>query len=328
MGDTPQVDTLRPKKLDQFIGQDLLRKRLGFSIKAALMSKDPCPHILFEGPPGLGKTTLATIIANEMGATMVTSNGPALTSSDAVTRNLALIGYDGVFFIDEVHATKPAIAETLYEVMEPTLDAEKQRKIITRSHKVTIVASTTKPGKLPDPFLARFGHRLSIDFYSVEELVMILQRAESVLQVDVTLDALEEIARRSQGTPRVAIRLLRQVKDVAQVYGVEQADLALTLEACELQGIDRYGLEEMHRRIITKIGETFGGGPVGAETLAFSLGQDTVSMAEMYEPLLCRGGWIKREPRGRVITEKSVEFFFPEDYKDLTGKEPREEFTE
>ncbi len=307
--------TVRPTTLDDFIGQEKLKKNLRVFIRAARERGEALDHVLFYGPPGLGKTTLAYIIAAEMKSNVRMTSGPALEKPGDLAGLLTNLGNRDVFFIDEIHRLNHTIEEYLYPALEDfKLDiiidkgANARTIQLTLSH-FTLVGATTRAGLLTSPLRARFGVVARLDFYTPEELSEIINRSARILGITIDSDAALEIARRSRGTPRIANRLLRRVRDFAQVHGDGKIDLAMAKESLKLLEIDEMGLDEMDKRIVTTIIEKFKGGPVGINTLALAVGEESDTIEEVYEPYLVQQGFLHRTPRGRVATEIAYKHF-------------------
>ncbi len=302
-------NSLRPSGLDDYIGQDKAKSNLRIYIEAAKTRNEPLDHVLFYGPPGLGKTTLACIIANEMGVNIKITSGPAIEKPGEMAAILNNLKENDVLFIDEIHRLNRQVEEVLYPAMEDyAIDIMIGKGAAARSirldlPKFTLVGATTRAGLLTAPLRDRFGVIHKLEFYSVEQLKDIIIRSAKVLGVEADEDGAVEIARRSRGTPRLANRLLKRVRDFAQVkydgdITKEVADYALdTLE------VDKYGLDNGDRTILETIINKFGGGPVGLDTLAAAIGEDAGTLEDVYEPYLIKNGFINRTPRGRVVTE-------------------------
>lgn len=305
--------TIRPNKLSEFIGQQALKESLKIFIEASKKRGEPLDHILFSGPPGLGKTTLAHIIAHEMGSDIKSTSGPVLEKPGDLAAILTALKKGDVLFIDEIHRLNSVIEEILYPAMEDYQidvmigEGPSARSIKLTLEHFTLIGATTRVGLLGSPFRDRFGFTSRLNLYSVQELVEVVTRSASILNIPTTQDGALEIAKRSRGTPRIANRLLRRVWDFALVRAEgkiiqEVADAALTM-----LGIDRLGLDELDRRIITVIAGDFGGGPVGVKTIAISVGEEVRTIEEVYEPYLIQIGFIKRTPQGRETTKAAKE---------------------
>ncbi len=307
--------SLRPRTLDEFIGHEKLKENLRVFIQAAKMRGEPLDHVLFYGPPGLGKTTLATIIANEMGVPIVSTSGPVIERPGDLAGILTNIPERGVIFIDEIHRLNHVVEEYLYPAMEDfTIDimidkGPSARSIRLNLNRFTLIGATTRAGMITSAMRARFGVVSRIGFYSVDEIKQIVKRSAAILGVEIDDEGALEIAKRSRSTPRIANRLLRRMRDFAQVKGkgkITKEIARLGLEALE---VDERGLDEMDKRIITTIIEKFGGGPVGINTLATAVGEEAETIEEVYEPYLVQEGFLERTPRGREVTELALKHF-------------------
>jgi Holliday junction DNA helicase RuvB len=301
--------TLRPRLLADFVGQDKLKENLEVFIRAARVRKESLDHVFFSGPPGLGKTTLAGIIANELGVQFRATSAPALEKQGDLAAILTSIGDKNVFFIDEIHRLKPQIEEILYSAMEDfEIDVIIGQGPAARSIKVpipkfTLVGATTKTGLVSSPLYSRFGITARLDFYSNENITQIIGRSARLLNVEVEPDAALIIARSSRGTPRVANRLLRRMRDFAQVWGNSRVTRDIVDKGLLSLEIDSRGLDKVDREILKTIIMKYGGGPVGSETLAISISEAQDTLEDVYEPYLIQEGFIKRTSRGRVVTE-------------------------
>jgi Holliday junction DNA helicase RuvB len=306
---------LRPRSLTEFVGQEEVRRNLSLAIEAAKGRGEALDHILVHGPPGLGKTTLAYIIAQEMGSGFKSTSGPVIERSGDLAAILTNLAPRDVFFIDEVHRLPTVVEEILYPAMEDfRLDlligqGPGARTVKLELPHFTLVGATTRAGLLTPALRDRFGLMLRVDFYKVEELARITRRAATVLDIEIDEAGAGEIARRSRGTPRIANRLLKRVRDYAQVHGDgkitrESADAGLTL-----LDIDHLGLDRMDRQILLTILEKYDGGPVGLDTLSATLCEERDTLEDVYEPFLIQAGFIQRTPRGRVVTSRTLEYF-------------------
>jgi Holliday junction DNA helicase RuvB len=312
-GEPPQERNLRPGSLADFIGQAELKEGLGILIAAASMRGDPLEHVLFYGPPGLGKTTLARLLAAEMGVAMSATSGPGLERASDLVGLLTNLPARGILFIDEIHRVPRVVEEYLYGAMEDfRLDIVLDRGPAARSVRLnlapfTLVGATTRVGLLTAPLRGRFGFVGHLEFYPEEDLAQIVRRSASVLGVLLAPAAAGEIARRSRGTPRIANRLLRRVRDFAEVKGDTSIDSGRTCEALALLRIDDRGLHEMDRRLLETLVGKFDGGPVGLGTLAAVLGEEEDTLADMLEPFLIQQGYLERTRRGREATRLAYE---------------------
>jgi holliday junction DNA helicase RuvB len=306
---------LRPSRLSEFVGQERVREALQIAIDAAKGRGEPLDHLLFHGPPGLGKTTLAALMAAEMGVQMRTSSGPVLEKAADLVALLTAQEEGDILFIDEIHRLRPVLEEFLYPAME---DRKVEIRLSEGAHAqtmtmqinpFTLVGATTRFGLLTAPMRARFGIVQRLNFYPPEELARIVSRSAYVLGVKTTTEGAQELARRSRGTPRVANRLLRRVRDYAQVRADGVIDGEVARAALRLLDVDEYGLDEMDVRILRALLEKFGGGPVGLGSLAVALGEDQETLEEVYEPFLIQEGFLVRSPRGRMATPRTFERF-------------------
>jgi Holliday junction DNA helicase RuvB len=299
---------MRPRRLAEFIGQDKVREALQIAVQAARQRREPLDHILFHGPPGLGKTTLASLIAGEMGANIKTTSGPVLEKPADLVSMLTSQREGDVLFIDEIHRLRPIIEEFLYPAMEDwrieirLAEGPRAQTMTMKIEPFTLVGATTRFGLLTAPMRARFGIVQRLNFYPPEDLATIVRRSAEILGVSATEEGAQEIARRSRGTPRVANRLLRRVRDYAQVRANGKIDRRIAQEALALLDVDEYGLDEMDARVLKTLIEKFEGGPVGLNTLAVAMGEDALTLEEVYEPFLIQEGYLQRTPRGRVAT--------------------------
>jgi Holliday junction DNA helicase RuvB len=306
---------LRPQKLAEFIGQSKVKENLAVAIEAAKSRREALDHVLLYGPPGLGKTTLATIIANELGVAFQQTSGPTLQIKGDLTAILTNVRDKQVLFIDEVHRLQPALEEILYSALEDyKLDIIIGQGPAARTHTMdvkpfTFVAATTRAGLLSSPLRSRFGIVLRLEFYSHDELRIIIERSAEILNVEINSEGAIEIASRSRGTPRIANRLLRRVRDYAQVRSKGKIDLPTAQAALQMLEVDRYGFDEVDRRLLLTIIEKYQGGPVGVNTLAAALAEEPDAIEEIYEPFLIQIGFLNRTPRGRVATQLAYEHF-------------------
>lgn len=305
--------TIRPTRLSEFIGQNALKESLKIFIEASRKRGEPLDHILFSGPPGLGKTTLAHIIAHEMGSDIKSTSGPVLEKPGDLAAILTALKKGDVLFIDEIHRLNSVIEEILYPAMEDFEidvmigEGPSARSIKLNLERFTLIGATTKVGLLGSPFRDRFGFTSRLNLYSVNELIEVVKRSASILDIPVTQDGSLEIAKRSRGTPRVANRLLRRVRDFALVRAEGKITQNVADAALNMLGIDRLGLDELDRKIISVIAGDFGGGPVGVKTIAISVGEEVRTIEEVYEPYLIQIGFIKRTPQGRESTPAAKE---------------------
>ena len=309
-----EVDgSLRPQRLGDFVGQEHAVRQLETCVAAARGRGEACDHVLLAGPPGLGKTSLAFIVAIEMESRIHTISGPALERKGDIASILTALEPNDVLFVDEVHRLPRAIEELLYPAMEDgAIDIVIGQGPGARTLRLdlapfTLVGATTRAGLLTTPMRDRFGISLRLEYYTPDELLRIIERSAGILSLAIDADAAAEIARRSRGTPRVANRILRRVRDVAQVRGWAAVDREGSLEALELLGVDEDGLDRADREYLRAIAERFNGGPVGLSTIAVAIGEDEGTLEEVYEPYLIQQGLIQRTPRGRVLTPRGRE---------------------
>ncbi|MCK9343150.1 MAG: Holliday junction branch migration DNA helicase RuvB [Massilibacteroides sp.] len=306
-------NALRPLSFDDFSGQQKLVENLKIFVMAAKMRGEALDHVLLHGPPGLGKTTLSSIIANELNVGFKVSSGPVLDKPGDLAGVLTSLEENDVLFIDEIHRLSPVVEEYLYSAMEDyRIDIMIDKGPSARSIQIdlapfTLVGATTRSGLLTSPLRARFGINLHLEYYEVETLTKIVLRSASILRVACDEAAAEEIASRSRGTPRIANALLRRVRDFAQVKGTGSIDQEIACYALEALNIDKYGLDQLDNKLLSTIIDKFRGGPVGLTTIATALGEDAGTIEEVYEPFLIKEGFIKRTPRGREVTELAYE---------------------
>ena len=305
--------SIRPSTLSEYVGQKEVKDNVDIFIKAAKMRNEPLDHVLLYGPPGLGKTTLAYIIANELGSNIKTASGPAIEKSGDLAAILSTLEPGDVLFIDEIHRMPRFIEEILYPAMEDfTLDIVVGNDSSTRSIKIdlppfTLVGATTRAGDLTSPLRDRFGITCKLKYYTEDELKQIVERTSRVLEMPIEEDASLELARRSRGTPRIANRLFKRVRDFALVEGLSAIDKEITDKALGRLKVDEAGLDETDHQFLRAIIEKFNGGPVGIETIASSIGEEISTIEDVYEPFLLQEGYIKRTLRGRVVTKKAYD---------------------
>ena len=305
--------TIRPDSIDEYIGQTEVKENLKVFIKAALMREEPLDHVLLYGPPGLGKTTLSFIIANELGSNIKTASGPAIEKSGDLAAILSTLEPGDVLFIDEIHRIPRFIEEILYSAMEDfTLDIIVGSESSSRSIKIdlppfTLVGATTRTGDLTSPLRDRFGIISKLNYYTIEELTDIVKRTSRVLQTPINDDAAIELAKRSRGTPRIANRLFKRVRDFALVMGDGVIDKKITVMALGKLKVDELGLDETDYNLLKAIIEKFNGGPVGIDAIASSIGEEQSTIEDVYEPYLLQNGFLKRTSRGRIVTDKAYE---------------------
>ncbi len=309
--ETNWENTLRPKTFDDFPGQDKVKEKLKVFIEAAKKRNEPLDHILLSGPPGLGKTTLAGIIAGSMGVDFKITSGPALEKKGDIAAILTSLQPNSILFIDEIHRLNKIVEEYLYSAMDDfCIDIVMGDGLGARSMRFqlvpfTLIGATTRSGLLTSPLRSRFGIPEALNFYDRKSLGQILERSAQILQVEMSSDGGAEIAKRCRGTPRIANRLLKRVRDYAQVRGNGKISLELAQYALNQLEVDAIGLDEMDRKILSLIVDKFGGGPVGIETIAAALSEERDTIEEVYEPFLLQEGLLQKTPRGRVITENA-----------------------
>lgn len=322
-GELRQETTLRPQTLDDYIGQKKVKENLSIFIKAAKLRNDPLDHVLFYGPPGLGKTTLAGIIANELGVDIKITSGPAIERAGDLAAILTNLNENDVLFIDEIHRLNRSVEEVLYSAMEDfALDiiigkGPSARSIRLDLSKFTLIGATTRAGSLSAPLRDRFGVMGKFEMYTEDELAEIIKRSAGIIGVEADDDSILEMAKRSRGTPRVANRILKRIRDFSQVQGSGKITLDITKEGLAALDIDAMGLERLDREILMAIIERFNGGPVGIDTIAASIGEERVTIEEAYEPYLLQIGFLSRTQKGRMVT--------PLAYKHLGLAVPEEE---
>ena len=318
--------TLRPQKLEDYIGQKKATDNLKIFIEAAKLRNEPLDHVLFYGPPGLGKTTLAGIISNEMGVDIRITSGPAIERAGDLAAILTNLNENDVLFIDEIHRLNRSVEEVLYSAMEDfALDiiigkGPSARSIRLDIAKFTLIGATTRAGSLSAPLRDRFGVSCKFEMYTTEELKKIIGRSADLLGVTADEQSMEEMAKRSRGTPRVANRMLKRVRDFSQVKGNGVIDIDITQKALDALGVDHMGLESLDREILRTIIERFKGGPVGIDPLAASIGEERVTIEDVYEPYLIQAGFLHRTQKGRVVSAQAYKHLgIPYDEKEVNG---------
>lgn len=314
IADDRQYDlTLRPKRFEDFVGQPKLCDNLRVFVEAANRRSDPLDHVLFCGPPGLGKTTLSNILSAELGVTLVSASGPAIEHKGQLATLLTKLEARDVLFIDEIHRLSPVIEENLYTAIEDFRidvvqgDGPYANTLQLRLQPFTLVGATTRTGLLTSPLLSRFGYVARLNYYSAEDLAKIVTRSAALLKIEIDAEAALEIAKRARGTPRVANRLLRRTRDFAEVLADGSIDQEIAQKALDRLDVDGQGLEEMDRRLLKVIIEHYGGGPVGIETIAAALSEPRDTLEDVYEPYLIQCGLLARTARGRVATDLAYE---------------------
>ena len=313
--DLTNENSIRPKWLKDYIGQDKVKEKLDIFIKSSLSRKEPLDHVLLQGPPGLGKTTLSSIIANELGVNLRVTSGPAIERPSDLASILTNLQHGDVLFIDEIHRINRTVEEILYSAMEDfVLDiivgkGPNAQSIRIDLEKFTLVGATTRAGQLSAPLRDRFGVLLSLNLYDADDLTTIIKRSASILDIEIDDEGAYEIAKRSRGTPRIANRLLKRVRDYAIVRKESKIDWQTSKEGLNLLEIDDMGLDTMDKKIVMTMYDNFNGGPVGIDTIAASTGIENVTIEDVYEPYLLQIGFLSRTPRGRVLTRNAYDHY-------------------
>lgn len=314
--DDGEIETsLRPRKLDEYVGQSKAKQNLKIFIEAARMRNEPLDHVLLYGPPGLGKTTLAGIIATEMGVNIRVTSGPAIERPGDLAAIISNLNENDILFVDEIHRLSRSVEEILYPAMEDfVIDIVYGKGVSAKTVRValpkfTLIGATTRAGLLSAPLRDRFGYVSRLEMYTTEELMEIIIRSASILDVIIEKDGAEEIAKRSRGTPRIANRLLKRVRDFAQIESNSVITREIADKALNMMEVDKLGLDTMDRRLLKAIITNFGGGPVGLETISASIGEESNTIEDVCEPYLLQLGFISRTPRGRVATKPAYDYF-------------------
>jgi holliday junction DNA helicase RuvB len=313
--DDPIEASLRPERFDDFVGQDTIKQNLSIFVEAAKKRGEALDHILFCGPPGLGKTTLSRILASELGVGIQTTSGPVLEKKGDLAGNLTNLGEREILFIDEIHRLNRVVEEALYPAMEDFVfdimigEGPAARSIRLGLKPFTLVGATTRAGMLTSPMHARFGYVCRLSYYTPLELQTIIMRSAGILGVECVPHAALELGKRARGTPRIANRLLRRCRDVAQVRGDGRISIEIIDKTLSMLGVDKNGLDEMDRNILLSLIEHYNGGPVGINTLAVVVSEEPDTIEEVYEPFLIQSGFLKRTPRGREVTMKTYKYF-------------------